>query len=157
MAIIITPEQQAKIDLVRLLVGDTEGSVFYPIMSDEDYYKILEFYKWDVRKASRQIAISIGLILTQTSTRERTGDIEVWNSAATEYGKALRAFLDDEVNLPDRIRPYVGGISKAELCELKNDPDALRSPLSQISPCAAWWTRWDRECCDDSKVFKFRP
>lgn len=151
-----TPEQQAKIDLVRLLVGDTPGSIFYPIMTDDEYYLILEFYNWDVMKAARRIAISISLKLSQTSTRERTGDIEVWNSAATEYAKALDAFLNDPINLPDRIKPFVGGISKEQICEWNNNPDAVRSPLTQISPCAAWWTKWDRECCDKDSNLVFR-
>lgn len=152
-----TPEQQAKIDLVRILVGDVEGSVFYPILTDDQYFAILEFCKWDVMKAARRIAISISLLLTQTSTRERTGDIEVWNSAATEYSKALKDFLDGSNNLPDGLNPYAAGVSKEDICKYKKDPNFNRSPLAQISPCVSWWTRWNREpCCDNDMGFLVR-
>lgn len=154
MAINITPEQQAKIDLVRIIVGDAPGSIFYPALSDEQYYAILEFENWDVKKAARRIAISISLILSQVSYRERTDDIEVWNNASIEYRKALENLLDDKgsINLPDSIAPYTAGISREDICDYINNPDMVRSPLAQISPCIAWWTRLDRlPCCPKTR------
>lgn len=149
MAIIITPEQQAKIDLVRILVGDTPGSIFYPSLTDEQYYAVLELENWDVKRASRRIAISISLILSQVSYRERTDDIEVWNNASIEYRKALENLLDDSgsISLPNGLNPYTAGISREDVCKYINDPDIIRSPLAQISPCVAWWTRMDRNIC----------
>lgn len=150
MAINITPEQQAKIDLVRILVGDSPGSIFYPVLSDEQYYAILELENWDVKKAARRIAVSISLVLSQVSYRERTDDIEVWNNASIEYRKSLENLLDDKgsINLPESLKPYAAGISREDICDQIMNPDLYRSPLAQISPCAAWWTRIEnRGCC----------
>ena len=138
----ITPEQEAKIALLRILLGDTEHSVFYPILTDEEYYVLLEANNWDVNKAKRQAGFSILFYLTQVNYRERTGDLEVWNNASIEYRKALNDLLDDtKNNLPTDIRPYAGGISAKEVCGLIHDPDYLRHPLSQITHCSSWWTR----------------
>jgi len=145
----ITPEQQAKIDLVRLLVGDTPESIFYPMLTDEQYFAILELENWNVMRAARRAAISIAFQLARTNSRERTGDIEVWNNSYSEYRKVLELLINDSgaFNLPAGLRPYAGGISKEEMCKLLSDPDVVRSPLTQISPCVAWWTRLDRDCC----------
>ena len=151
MAFQPTPEQEQKMNLIRVLVGDTEGSMFYPILTDAQYYDLLQFEKWDVYRAARRAGISISLHLAQETYRERTGDIEVWNNASIEYRKALSDFLDNKgvTNLPSLIRPYASGISKADMCKYLNDPDTARSPLSQISPCVAWWTRVEGyDCCN---------
>lgn len=153
MAFVPTPEQEAKMQLVRVLVGDTPQSIFYPILTDDQYYAILELEDWDVMRAARRAGIAIALHLTQVTYRERTGDIEVWNNASIEYRKAIKDFLDDKnsINLPASLRPYAAGISKEDICKYLSDPDVNRSPLTQISPCVAWWTRIDRysECCSD--------
>lgn len=150
----ITPEEQAKIDLVRILVGDTPQSIFYPILTDEQYYAILQLENWNVYKAARRVGLSIALVLSQVNYRERTGDIEVWNNASIEYRKALQDMIDDGVGpgaLPAGLIPYTAGISKADICKYFSDPDIQRSPLTQISPCAAWWTRVDNYPCCDSE------
>lgn len=154
-----TPEEQAKIDLVRILVGDTPGSIFYPIMSDDEYYALLELSNWDVLKAARRAAISISLKLSMVNYRERTGDIEVWNNASIEYKKALKDFLDENATtLPGGLIPYAAGISKEDICARNRNPDAARSPLAQISPCTAWWTTVKGyPCCEqDWLVFNIR-
>lgn len=153
-----TPEEIAEmVTLVRILVGDTPGSIFYPIMSDEDITAILKFENWNVLRAARRVAISIAFQLTSTSTRERSGDIEVWNSSAMEYQRVLNQFLDESngANLPSDLIPYAAGISKSDVCASNNDPDKNRSPLSQITPCLAWWTRVDHYPCCDNGVFNW--
>lgn len=139
----ITPEQEEKIALLRIMLGDTPRSVFYPILSDEEYYILLESNNWDLKRAARAAGFSILFYLTQVSYRERTGDIEVWNNASIEYRKALEAFLDDKGAgaLPPDIMPWAGGISAREVCGLLADPDYLRHPLASISQCSSWWTR----------------
>lgn len=138
-----TPEQQAKISLLRIMLGDLEGSVFYPILSDEEYFVILETNNWNVKRAARQAGFSILFYLSQVNYRERTGDIEVWNNASIEYRKALNDFLDESgtANLPIDIKPWIGGINAKEVCSLVNDPNYLRHPLASISHCSSWWTR----------------
>jgi hypothetical protein len=124
-------------------------------MSDEEYYAILTLYNWDVMKAARRIAISISMMLSMVNYRERTGDIEVWNNASIEYKKGLNQFLEENATtLPDGLLPYAGGISKADICANNSNPDFARSPLTQISPCAAWWTTVKGyPCCGDDLVF----
>lgn len=149
----ITPEQEAKIKLVRILVGDTEGSIFYPALSDEEYYYILELNDWNVYRAARRIAMSIAFQLSGFTYRERTGDIEVWNNASLQYLKVLQLLLDDDspVNLPADILPYAAGISKIDVNASNCNPDKNRSPLARISPCIAWWTNVKNypQCCED--------
>ena len=141
-----TPEQQAKIDLLRLLLGDVPISVFYPILTDDEYAMILKMYNWDVNKAARKAAFSILFYLTQVNYRERSGDIEVWNNASIEYRKALNDYLDSEKNiLPSDLVPWVAGANPADVC--KYQKDSVRSPLAQISVCSNWWTRVDRYSC----------
>ena len=149
----ITPEQQAKISLVRVLVGDTAGSIFYPILSDEEYYAILELEGWNVYRAARRAALGISLQLTMTPYRERSGNIEVWNNASIAYYKALQGFLDDfnPADLPSDLMPYAAGISVSDVQASNCNPDTNRSPLAQITPCCAWWTKVKNypKCCDD--------
>lgn len=141
--ITLTPEQQDAILLLRIMLGDVEGSPFYPILSDEEYYTLLEANQWNVKKAARYAGFSIVFYLTQTNYRERTGDIEVWNLAATEYRKALLDFLNENSlsNLPTSLRPYVGGVSAKEVRDILRNPDYIRHPLASISQCSSWWTR----------------
>lgn len=139
----ITEEQQSKINLLRLMLGDIEGSVFFPILTDSEYFVILEMNNWDVRKSARQAGYSIVFYLTQVNYRERTGDIEVWNNASLEYRKALTDFLNqnDSANLPQGLKPWIGGVSAKEVREYLSDPDYIRHPLASISQCSSWWTR----------------
>jgi hypothetical protein len=136
-------EKEKAILLLRITLGDVPGSPFYPILSDEEYVVLLEANDWNVKKAARYAGYSIVFYLTQTNYRERTGDIEVWNLAATEYRKALLDFLNEGslANLPTDIRPYVGGVSVKDVCSLLGDPDYIRHPLASISQCSSWWTR----------------
>lgn len=137
-----TEEQEKKILLLRLLLGDVEGSPFYPILTDEEYYTLLDHYRWDVFRASRQAGYSILFYLTKVNYREKTGDIEVWNLAAMEYRKALNDYIGDRsANLPQDLRPWVGGVSASEMCSLAHSSDYVRHPLASISQCSSWWTR----------------
>lgn len=138
-----TPEEQAKIDLLRIMLGDTPSSVFYPILMDSEYAVLLAANGWDVNRSARQAAFSILFYLTQTTYRERTGDIEVWNSAGIEYRKALNDYLSSGKNvLPEDLIPWVAGAN--ELDVIKYQRGTVRSPLAQIGVCANWWTRVDR-------------
>ena len=137
-----TEEQLKAISLLRIILGDVDRSIFYPILTDEEYYALLEMHDWNIKKAIRQAGFSILFYLNQTPTRERSGDLERWLNAAIEYRKSLNDLLDDEAaNLPTDLRPYAGGISAKEVCGLIHDPDYLRHPLSQITHCSSWWTR----------------
>jgi hypothetical protein len=69
--------------------------------------------------------------------------LEVWSNASLEYRKVLEEFIKEsgQANLPANLKPYAAGISIADVNAANNNPDRNRSPLSQISPCIAWWTK----------------
>lgn len=143
--ILITEEQKRKIYLVRIAIGDVPQSIFYPILTDEEIYLILEEDDWNVRKAIIRCAIGAAFQLSMLTTREKTADIEVWNSAASEYRKVLENLMKEPsyLRLPERLRPYAAGISQEDYQRSINDPDFIRSSLFQITPCTHWWTRVD--------------
>ena len=148
-------EIEEKIDLIRIFVGDVPISIFYPVLTDQEYRKILFHYKCNIDRASRRAAYSVLFYLTQVSYRERAGDIEVWNNASIEYRKALNDLIGSEKGtLPDDIRPWVAGANPRDICNIQKT--TVRHPLSQISPCSDWWTRVDRyDCVSDSRDQSF--
>lgn len=137
----LTPVEQ-----VRLLIGDTPSSPFYPLYTDEEIQQFLDLNNNNVIAAARMAAISASFILAGWNTRERTGDIEVWNSLSTQYLKALDNFLDNPVvDLPNGMMPYAGGISWADVCANNLSPDNVRSKLTKIKT----------NCCDDCGCLTF--
>lgn len=150
-----TPEEiQDMVFLCRLLYGDLPQSIFFPILSDEEIEALLKLEKWNIQRAARRAALAAAFYMTTTPTRERSGDIESWSAAATEYRRVLDAFLDESnaSNLPYDLIPYAAGISIADVCASNNDLDKNRSPLARITPCLAWWTRvkhYERCCSKD--------
>ena len=127
-----TPEQQSKINLVRLFCGDTVSSPFYPIFTDEEIGSILEYYNWDLKKGVRATAISASMQFAQMTYRERTGDIEVWNNVSLQYQKALQDLINDNniLALGNGIMPYFGGISWCEVGKINGNPDQVRNALT---------------------------
>lgn len=132
--------------MVRLLIGDIPQSVFYPLLQDDDIVALLTLENGNILRAARRAAITAAFLMSTQNYRERCSDIEVWNNASIEYRKVLEAFIKEsgEVNLPHNLKPYAAGISVADVNAANNNPDRNRSPLSQISPCIAWWTRVNR-------------
>lgn len=125
------------IDAVRLLTGDVLGSPFYQMLTDEQIQYFLDINGGNVRQAARMAAISISMQLAGYSSRERTGDIEVWSNLSTAYLKALDNLIDDKTpgNLPNGMMPYASGISWADVCANNANSDSVRSPLTQIKVC----------------------
>lgn len=129
---VFTPEQQKKIDLVRIYIGDTQSSPFYQIFTDEEIGSILEYRDWNLQKAIRDCAIAASMQFAQMTYRERTGDIEVWNNVSLQYQKALQDLIDDNniLSLGNGIKPYFGGISWCEAGRINGNPDQVRSALT---------------------------
>lgn len=127
-----TQEQQDKISLVRLYVGDNPSSPFYPIFADEDIGKILEYRGWSIKKGIRDVAISISMYFAQLPSRERVDVLEEWNTVAQQYQKALQDLIKDNSigNLDSGVMPYFGGISWNELGRINSNPDQVRSTLT---------------------------
>ena len=127
-----TPEEIEKIKLVRLNIGDSSSSPFYPLFDDDEIASFLKMNGWNVRRASRQAAIAASMNFSQMATRERTGDIEVWNSVASQYIKALENIIKGNVEDFGTLRPYFGGVDACTVAANENDPRNVRSPLAQI-------------------------
>lgn len=111
--------EEEKIAAIRLLIGDIEGSPFYPLFTDADILQFLTLSGGNVYKAARMAAISASMVLAGWSTRERTGDIEVWSSLSTNYLKALDYFIrNPDTAIPDGLIPWFG--SKDSCSKLLN-------------------------------------
>ena len=127
-----TLEQQQKISLTRIYIGDTYTSPFYPVLTDEEIGSILEYRGWDVKKGIRDCAISASMQFAQMTYRERTGDIEVWNNVSLQYQKALQDLINDNniLSLGVGLMPYFGGISWCEVGKINSNPDQVRNALT---------------------------
>lgn len=128
-----TPEEKEKlVSLVRLMIGDTPTSPFYPLFQDEEIEQFLELNDWRLRPAIRMAAIAASMQFAQYTYRERTGDIEVWNNISLQYQKALQNLIDDSSTaaLPDGMKPYFGGIDWEVVNSYNKDCNNVRSSLT---------------------------
>lgn len=125
------------IEKVRLLIGDTPTSPFYMLFSDDEIQCFLDMAGGSVILAARTAAISASFQIAGWSSRERTGDIEVWSNLSTAYLRALDNFIKDASanTLPNGIMPYAAGISYDDICANNLNTDNVRSPLAGIRLC----------------------
>lgn len=124
------------VEYVRLLIGDTETSPFYPVFSDDEYEMAIKRNNRDLRTAAISLAISASFQLSSWNTRERTGSIEVWSSLGTNYLKALQFFVDNEgKRIPSGLMPWLAGTDIREECELRSDPNYPKNALTSITTC----------------------
>lgn len=115
------------IEQVRLNVGDNNTE--FQILPDDTYQWLLDKYNNNVNRSSLDAAKYILFELTKFPTRERTGQIEVWNEWVNAYRKALELFIKDP-NLTSIIPvPYAGGISKSDMKSNDSDNDNVRPEL----------------------------
>jgi hypothetical protein len=121
---------------VRLLIGDVPTSPFYQLFTDEEIQVFLDLNSGNIQAAARMAAISASMQLAAWSTRERTGDIEVWSSLSSNYLKALDYLINNPSgNIPNGLMPWAGGISKKEVCQNNRNPDVVQNPLEHIFTC----------------------
>ncbi|MDF5713567.1 MAG: hypothetical protein PUP93_06680 [Rhizonema sp. NSF051] len=119
------------VEQVRLLIGDVPSSPFYQLFSDEEIQQFLDMTNQNVFSAARLAAISASFQLAGWSTRERTGDIEVWSSLSTQYLKALDYMINNPGSLiPNGLMPWsasTGSCNKLlniEICDGDNCREA---------------------------------
>lgn|SRR3990167_3989869 len=137
----LTPEET-----VRLLIGDIAASPFYPLFTAEEIQQFLDLNGQNIRQAARMAAISASMLLAGYNTREITGDIHVYNEVSSQYRRALENFINDSssANLPNGLMPYASGISWADFNANNDNPDNIRSPLTQVKICDTdWWNDSD--------------
>lgn len=121
---------------VRLLIGDVPTSPFYQLFTDQEIQVFLDLNSGNIQAAARMAAISASMQLAAWSTRERTGDIEVWSSLSSNYLKALDYLINNPTgNIPNGLMPWAGGISKKEVCQNNRNPDVVQNPLEHIFTC----------------------
>lgn len=132
------------ISMVRLLVGDTPSSPFYPMLSEEEIQAFLDMSNQNIRQAAIQAAISISMLVAGIPIRERTGQIEVWNNISSNYLAALRNLITTPVDISlSGIMPWAGGISWKEVCKNIKNADTVLHPLEEvIDPC-------EKVCCHE--------
>ena len=125
------------IEQVRLLIGLGPNSPFGDLLSDEEIQWFLDYNNGRVIDAARMAAISVSLAVTGIPSRERVGDIDVWNNISTAYLKALDNFIKDASakTLPNGLMPYASGISWSDACANNNDPDNVRPKLTKVKVC----------------------
>lgn len=129
-------DEQTKIELLKLMIGDIQSSPFYPLFEDEQYISFLLLAGGNVLKAVRWAAISASMVVGGYNTRERTGDIEVWNSYGTNYLAALKLLLSNSTaNIPDGLMPWAAGMSRQELIGYAMNPDRVPNKLTEIFNC----------------------
>jgi len=123
------------IEIVRLRIGDTENSPFYPQLTDEQIQYYLDLHNGNVIAASADAALAVLLGISGNPIRERVGDVEVWRSADA-YLAALKFIISNPSNaLPNGLMPWSGGISKEEMCLNDSNPDLVKFPLENIRTC----------------------
>lgn len=125
------------IQTVRLLIGDTPTSPFYMLFTDVELQQFLDLNDGNIMRAARMAAIAASLQLSGWTTRERTGDIEVWSSLSTSYLKALDNFIKDSgsASIPSGLLGYAAGISYEDVCANDRNPDNVRPGLIGIRLC----------------------
>lgn len=95
------------VETVRLLIGDVPSSPFYQLFTDEEIQQFLDLTNQNIFAAARLAAIAASFQLAGWSTRERTGDIEVWSSLSTQYLKALDYLISNPGTLiPEGLMPW---------------------------------------------------
>lgn len=142
-----TTEEETKILQVRLVIGDSASSPFYPLFQDEEIAQFLDMNGWRVRPAIRMAAIAASMQFAQFTYRERSGDIEVWNNVSIQYQKALENVINESSTaaLPDGLKPYFGGIDWQVVNTYNEDKNNVRSPLT--------WKNHDRKCGASNVIY----
>ncbi len=125
----------SNIEMIRLITQDNGRLPFMEegayILEDPEIEGYLTLCNGDVMQAARWATRSIMNWVSGISTKELTGDIEVWNDISKNYLKSAQAFLDDKSlfkALPSGIFPYAAGISVANLGASMLDPDNPNTP-----------------------------
>lgn len=123
------------VDAVRLRIGlFNPQNPFYNLITDEEIQYWLD-YTGSVETASQRAAYCCLLALSSTPTRERVGDVEVWNDIANAYRKALELIANPSPGsnyLLSGLQPYAAGISWKDIVANRADPDTVQSILTML-------------------------
>ena len=133
----LTPEQERILQMVKIMLGDIAGNPYYPLLTDQDYITILEYYNWNWKRAIASLGLTIVGMSAGWNTRERVGLEEIENNFSKNYQWYLTRLLDD-INSPRslNITPYASGISWQDWCENNLNPDLIKPELTSIKTCS---------------------
>ena len=99
--------------MIALMLGDIEGSPYYPLFTDAQYGQFLAMGKGSVNSAVVFAAISASFIVSSESTREQIGDLSIARSTGTNYLKALDYLVKNaKSQIPANLMPWVGGLGE---------------------------------------------
>jgi hypothetical protein len=118
------------IEELRYNVGDISED--FQILPDDTYAWLLTKYGNNVKACIQEAARYCLFGLASFPTRERTGQIEVWNDWANTYRKALEYLLKDitlSTALGGVLIPYASGISKEDMAANDAVVDNLRPSI----------------------------
>ena len=99
--------------MIALMLGDIEGSPYYPLFTDAQYGQFLAMGKGSVNSAVVFAAISASFVVSSESTREQIGDLSIARSTGTNYLKALDYLVKNaKSQIPANLMPWVGGLGE---------------------------------------------
>lgn len=93
---------------VRVLVGDSEGNPFYPLMPDSAYEGFLTTTNNDIMQAAKLAAVSISFMIAGWNTTEQIGDLRFSNDFARNYQRVLQLILTSPglISIPQSVYPW---------------------------------------------------
>lgn len=132
----LTPVQR-----IRWIIADAEGGKFYPILTDEQIDDALEIFNNDILKTASFCAGAVIRELSQKSTKEVYGDVEVWAEDRKLYLESLKVLqADPSIAIPASFLPYAAGTSVDDMTTSAEDEDNPRR--------SSYLYTNTTECCD---------
>lgn len=118
----LTPVQR-----IRWIIADAEGGKFYPILTDEQIEDALEIFNNDILKTASFCAGAVIRELSQKSTKEVYGNVEIWAEDRKLYLESLKILqADPSIAIPSSFLPYAAGISVDDMTTSSADEDNPR-------------------------------
>lgn len=106
---------EEKKSLLALLIGDIEGSPYYPLFTVDQYGQFLAMTGGSVNTAVLSAATSATFIVAGESTREVVGDLQLGSSTGANYLKALDYLIKNTNKMPPpNLMPWIAGLDSCE-------------------------------------------
>lgn len=107
-----------KKSLLALMIGDVEGSPYYPLFTSTQYGQFLMMANGNVNNAVQSAAISASMVIGSDYTREVIGDLQLSRNAGANYLKALDYLIkNSKATIPAKLMPWIGGTGKNKLLD----------------------------------------
>lgn len=107
-----------KKSLLALMIGDVEGSPYYPLFTSTQYGQFLMMAGGNVNNAVQSAAISASMVIGSDYTREVIGDLQLSRNAGANYLKALDYLIkNSKATIPAKLMPWIGGNGKNKLLD----------------------------------------